>query len=100
MRCTPSLINLRSFRIWSRPQQNRDRWIGQYSFRRSLIGYLLWQRANLRQMGSRNGHSQLLQVWWGRFQTDTKDKPVGVSLLLFARQLFHVWELLSAKGMF
>jgi len=55
-----------------RPQQKRDRWIGQYSFRRSLIGYLLWQRANLRQMGSRNGHSPLLQFSWGRFQTDTK----------------------------
>jgi len=49
--------------------------------------------------GSRNGHSPLLQVW-GRFQTDTKGKPAGVSLLPFARQLFHVWTLLSAKGMF
>ena len=34
------------------------------------------------------------------FQTDTKGKPAGVSLLPFARQLFHVWTLLSAKGMF
>jgi hypothetical protein len=34
------------------------------------------------------------------FQTETKGKPAGVSLLPFARQLFHVWTLLSAKGMF
>lgn len=42
MRCTPILIvvALRSSRIRSRPQQNKDRWSGQYSLRRSLIGYL------------------------------------------------------------
>jgi hypothetical protein len=55
------------FRIGSRPQQKPDRWIGQYSFRRSLIAFLRWRRANLQHMGSRNGHSPLL-VWWAVFR--------------------------------
>lgn len=41
MRWTPNLT-VRSFRTCSRPQQKSDRWIGQYSLLRSLMGTSLW----------------------------------------------------------
>ena len=34
------------------------------------------------------------------FRLTRKGEPAGVSLLPFARQLFHVWTLRSAKGVF
>jgi hypothetical protein len=34
--------SLRSFRVRSRPQQKTDRWMGQYSLRRSFMVFLRW----------------------------------------------------------